>query len=173
MFRLRLSITVTGILLCAIFGPLVYTNALALTDKPSVNCSSDPKELGGIAMNSDKLDQRLIEEIRIRHEQLLTTKKAIKSIANELFNVSIELVTPLKAPTGISRQQAIKEMERQAEQIQAGVVKTLIALNVTEFERQILSNSISTQLTLDQIQTIAKIDDVKIIRLVKAEKVIF
>ncbi len=123
-------------------------------------------------MSFEKLDQRLIEEIRIRRESGLAAGKSLEEIAQEPFDVTIELVQPLSIPTGMPRQQALKEMEGQAEQAQAGVVDSLRALGVTKFERQILSNSIATTLTLDQIQEIAKQDDVKIIRLVKVEKVI-
>jgi hypothetical protein len=123
-------------------------------------------------MNFEKLDQRLAEEIRTRHESGLAEGKGLEEIAQEPFDVTIELVQPLSVPTGMSRQQALKEMEKQAEQAQAGVVDSLYALGVTEFDRLILSNSIAVTLTLEQIQEIAKRNDVKIIRLVKVEKVI-
>jgi hypothetical protein len=123
-------------------------------------------------MSFERLDQRLIEEIRTRRESGLAEGKSLEEIAQEPFDVTIELVQPLSIPTGMPRQQALKEMEQQAEQAQAGVVDSLRALGVTRFEQLILSNSIATTLTLDQIQEITKRDDVKIIRLVKVEKVI-
>ncbi len=123
-------------------------------------------------MSFEKLDQRLIEEIRVRRESGLAAGKSLEEIVQEPFDVTIELVQPLSIPTGMPRQQALKEMQRQAEQAQAGVVDSLRTLGVTQFERQILSNSIAATLTLDQIQEIAKRGDVKIIRLVKVEKVI-
>lgn len=122
-------------------------------------------------MSFEKLDQRLIEEIRTRRESELAEGKSLEEIAEELFDVTIELVQPLSIPTGIPRQQVLKEVQQQAEQAQAGVVDSLRVLGITEFERLTLSNSIAATLTLDQIQEIAKRDDVKIIRLVKVEKV--
>lgn len=123
-------------------------------------------------MSFEKLDQRLIEEIRVRRESGLAAGKSLEEIVQEPFGVTIELVQPLSIPTGMPRQQALKEMQRQAEQAQAGVVDCLRALGVTEFERLTVSNSVAATLTLDQIQEIARRDDVKIIRLVKVEKVI-
>ena len=123
-------------------------------------------------MSSEKFDQRLVEEIRIRRESGLAAGKSLEKIAQEPFDVTIELVQLLSIPTGMPRQQALKEMQRQAEHVQAGVVDCLHALGVTEFEQITLSNSVAVTLTLDQIQEMAKRDDVKIIRLVKVEKVI-
>ena len=123
-------------------------------------------------MGLEKLDERLLNEIRIRQEKGLAEGRNPEEIAQDPFDVTIELVQPLSIPTGMPRQQALEEMERQAGEAQAGVVDSLRALGVTEFERLILSNSVAVTLTVDQIQEIAKRDDVKIIRLVKVEKVI-
>ena len=123
-------------------------------------------------MSFKKLDQRLTEDIRIRRESMLATGKSLGEIEQESFDVTIELTQPLNIPMGMHRQQAFEEIERQVEQTQAGVVDYLRALGITTFKRQILSNSIAATLTLGQIQEIAKRDDVKVIRLVKVEKVI-
>lgn len=151
---------------------LSCTGPASPAGEPPVPGSPEPTPVGGTTVGLEKLDQRLIEEIRIRREIGLAAGKSLEEIAQEPFEVTIELLQPLSIPTGMPRQQALEEMERQAEQAQAGVVESLHALGVTEFERQILSNSIAATLTLDQITEIAKRDDVKIIRLVKVEKVI-
>lgn len=124
-------------------------------------------------MSFEKLDQRLIEEIRIQRESGLAAGKSLEEIAQEPFDVTIELMQSLIIPKGMPREQVLEEMGRQAEQAQAGIVDALRALGVLKFERQILSNSIAVSLTLDQIEGIAKQEDVKIIRLVKVDKVIF
>jgi hypothetical protein len=126
---------------------------------------------GGTIMSSEKLDKRLVEEIQARREGWSTSGKSQKALAREQFDVTIEFVQPPSIPTGMQRQQALEEIQRQVEQIQAGVVTTLHAWGITNFQRQILSNSIAVTLTLDQIQEIAKRDDVRIIRLVKPERV--
>ena len=123
-------------------------------------------------MNCKKLDQRLIEEIDTLRENGLAAGKSLEEIAGEPFDVTIELVQALDIPTGMPRQQALKELKQQSEQVQEGVADSLNALGIRKFERQILSNSIATTLTINQIQEIANRDDVKIIRLVKVEKVI-
>jgi len=123
-------------------------------------------------MSVEKLDQRLVEEMALRRETGLANGKGLQEIAQEPFDVTIELAASLDIPTGLSRKKALEEMEQQAEQAQAGVVDALRAMGVTEFERLILSNSISVSLTLDHIQEIAKRSDVKVIRLVKVEKVV-
>lgn len=99
-------------------------------------------------MSFEKLDQRLIEEIRTRRESELAEGKSLEEIAEELFDVTIELVQPLSIPTGIPRQQVLKEVQQQAEQAQAGVVDSLRVLGITEFERLTLSNSIAATLPL-------------------------
>ena len=123
-------------------------------------------------MGVEKLDQRLIEEMAIRRETGLAKGKSPQEIAQEPFDVTIELVGSLGVPTGLSRKKALEEMEKQADQAQAGVVDALRGMGVTEFERLILSNSIAVTLTLEQIQEIGKRSDVKVIRLVKVEKVV-
>lgn len=123
-------------------------------------------------MSFEKLDQRLIEEIRIRRESGVVEGRSLEEIAQEPFEVTIELVETLGVPSGMTREEALKEMDLQAEMVQAGVVDTLHSLGVTKLERQILSNSIVVTLTPDQIQEVTKRDDIKIIRLVKVEKVI-
>jgi hypothetical protein len=122
-------------------------------------------------MSFEKLDKRLIEEIQISKESGLVEGKTPEETGREKFNVTIELVDPLRIPSGMPRDKAIKDMEKQADQVQAGVVGTLRSLGVTDFERLVLSNSIAATLTLGQIKEIAKRDDVKIIRLVKEEDV--
>jgi hypothetical protein len=123
-------------------------------------------------MSVDKLDPRLVQEIAIRDRIGLANGKSLDEIVREPFDVTVELVQPLSMPTGMSRKRALEEMEKQAEQAQAGVTGALRAMGVTEFERLLLSNSISVTLTLDQIQEIAQRSDVKIIRLIKVEKVV-
>lgn len=135
--------------------------------------SPEPTGEGSIIMSFEKLDQRLIEEIRIQRESGLAAGKSLEEIAQEPFDVTIELMQSLIIPKGMPREQVLEEMGRQAEQAQAGIVDALRALGVLKFERQILSNSIAVSLTLDQIEGIAKQEDVKIIRLVKVDKVIF
>lgn len=122
-------------------------------------------------MSFEKLDKRLTEDIRIRRENMLATGKTSDEIAQESFYVTIELTQPPSIPIGVPRQQAFKEIEQQVRQAQADVVDHLRSLGITKFERQILSNSIAATLTLEQIQEIAKRDDVNFIRLVKVDKV--
>ncbi len=123
-------------------------------------------------MGFEKLDKRLVEEIRIRRESGLAEGKSLEEISREPFDVTIELVEPLSVPTGLPREEALEEMERQAALVQSGVIQALRSMGIKEFESQVLSNSIATTLTLDQIQEVAKREDVKIVRLVKIEKVI-
>ena len=123
-------------------------------------------------MNTDKLDGRLIEEIRIRRENGLAAGKSLDKVAQETFPVTIELTQPIDTPKGLSRQQVLKEIEKQVEQFQSGVVDNLRKIGITEYQRQILSNSISATLTLYQIQKIARRNEVGIIRLVKVDKVV-
>jgi hypothetical protein len=162
-----------GIVVC--LGLLLWlvscTDSLSPTGEPPDPGSLEPSGVGGAPLSFEKLDQRLIEEIRTRRESGLAEGKSLEEIAQEPFDVTIELVQPPSIPTGIPRQQVLKEMKQQAEQAQAGVVDSLHALGITDFERLTLSNSIATTLTLDQIQELARRDDVKIIRLVKVEKV--
>jgi hypothetical protein len=120
----------------------------------------------------EKLDERLVEEIQIRREMGVAAGRSLEEIGQEPFAVTIELVQPLSIPTTRDRQQALEELERQAEEAQAAIVESLRAMGVTELERLILSNSIATTLTFDQIKEIAKRDDLRIIRLVKVEKII-
>lgn len=122
-------------------------------------------------MNFDKLDKRLIEEIRVRRESDLIEGKTPQETERDKFVVTIELVDTLEIPSGMTRERAIREMEKRAKQAQAGVIDTLRSIGVTDFERLILSNSIATTLTIDQINEIARRSDVKNIRLVKEEEV--
>lgn len=161
-----------GVIICLCFSLWLFscTGALAPKGEQTTPGSLDSTSTGDTSMSFEKFDQRLIEEVRVRKESGLAEGKRLEEIEQEMFDVTIELVEPLSIPTGMPREDALKEMEQQAEKAQAGVEDTLRSLGVIEFERQILSNSIAVTLTLGQIQEIAKRDDVKIIRLVKAEK---
>lgn len=119
-------------------------------------------------MNIDKLDSRLINEIQYRR---IDKNISLEEMAKEKFEVSIELVESLIIPKGLSREEALENLKAQAVMAQAGVVSQLESENVTEFERQFLTNTINATLTLDQIQSIALRNDVRIIRLVKDEYV--
>lgn len=123
-------------------------------------------------MVSDKLDQRLIEEIGLRRDSGLDSGKSEEEIAQELFPVTVDLEEVLSIPKGMTRQQTMEQMERAAEESQAGVVEALQGIGVSDFERQTFSNSIATLLTIEQIEEIANRSDVKVIRLVRVEKVI-
>ena len=133
---------------------------------------SEPTNSKVTEMNWDKVDQRLLEEIRIRREQSDTETKNLQELTEAPFEISIELVQPVTVPKGVSRQQALEQIEQQVEQSQADLVEHLDTFNVTEFDRQLLSNSIVATLTLDQIGEITQRNDVKMIRLVKVEKVV-
>lgn len=158
--------------LCCLLWLLSCTSEPPATGVPTIPSSLAPNEVGGTTMDVSKLDQRLIEEIRVRRESGLAAGKSEEEIAQELYAVTIELVQSLSIPKGLTRQQTMEEMERAAEESQAGVAEALWGMGVTDFERQILSNSIATLLTIEQIEEIASRNDVKIIRLVRVEKVI-
>jgi len=124
------------------------------------------------AMISTKLDKRLLEEIQIRREIASSEGKNMSEAEQGPYSVTIELAETLSISRGGTREEDFKELERRVSASQEGLIAALQELNVDEYERQVLSNSISTTLTLDQMQEIAKRGDVKMIRLVKVEKIV-
>lgn len=116
-------------------------------------------------MYSEKLDPRLLEEIRLRSQDESAREES------QPFTVAIELVEDLPAPQSGSRKEKLAKMTQLAQQSQAALLAELKSMGVTEFESLALSNSISTELTLEQIERVASRDDVRRIRLRKIERV--
>jgi hypothetical protein len=120
-------------------------------------------------MSSKKFDKLLKDEILVIKKQ--TRDEDLEKLKELKFEVTIEVIGSYKHSSNLSRQEAREEMEHQSEQFQAGIVESLNLMGITEYDRLVLSNSIAAALTMSQIQEIAMRDEVKMIRLVKIQKV--
>ncbi len=120
---------------------------------------------------TSKLDHRLVREIQERRQRAEVKEKTTQERASDRYQVTIEFEQALSPRKGKSRTEAISNLKAQAQAHQASVVNALASMGVTDFETLPLSNSIKTSLTIGQIDEIAKHPDVKIVRLVKLEKV--
>jgi hypothetical protein len=121
---------------------------------------------------TSKMDQRLIREIQERRQRATVEGKTTQEFALERYQVTIELKRTLSPPKGKTRAEAISNLEGQAQAHQASIVNALTSMGVADFQVLLLSNSIKTSLTMEQIDKIAKHSDVKIVCLVKPERVI-
>jgi hypothetical protein len=118
-------------------------------------------------VNAQKLDQALLDEIALRRQEHSPSGELL----DELFDVEIALTEEIAMPRGLSRQQALAELERWVERSQADLVARLRELGVNHFEPLLLANAIATTLTLQQIGEISQRDDVRLIRLRRVTKV--
>lgn len=121
---------------------------------------------------TSKMDRRLIREIEERRQRASVEGKTAQEFALEEYQVTIELQQTLSPPKGMARADAISHLEGQAQAHQSSIVNVLTSMGVADFKVLPLSNSIKTSLTTEQINEIAKHPDVKIVRLVKPERVI-
>ena len=119
-----------------------------------------------------KVDHRLTIEVQERRQRARAEGKTVQELALERYQVTIELEQALSPRKGKTRAEALSNLEGQAQANQARVVNALTSVGVTDFQVLPLSNSIKTYLTMEQIDKIAKHPDVKIVRLVKPERVI-
>ncbi len=119
-----------------------------------------------------KMDRRLLEDIQKRRQRVILERRATQELVIDQYQVTIELNQMIKPLQGATREETIRDMERQAQAYQASLIDALRDIGVTEFQVLLLSNSIKTSLTTEQIDKIAKHPDVKMIRLVQPEKVI-
>ena len=118
-----------------------------------------------------KMDRRLLEEIQERSQRRIIERREIQESTAEQYQVTIELNQTISPPKGKSREETIRDMEKQAQAYQASIINALRDMGVNDFQVLLLSNSIKTNLTTEQIDKVGKHPDVKIIRLVKPEKV--
>ena len=81
--------------------------------------------------------------------------------------VLIELGEPVEVPPGGQ----IDELERRTRERQAGVVEHLSRLGVGPVSQSTLANAVGAELTAAEIAEIAERDDVRMIRLDRAEQV--
>jgi hypothetical protein len=112
-----------------------------------------------------------MEEVQERCERARAEGKTNQELAAEQYQVTIELKQILSPRKGKTRKETITDLEREAQAHRASVVNALTSMGVTNFKALPLSNSLKTDLTMEQIDKIAKHPDVKIVRLVKPEKV--
>lgn len=116
-------------------------------------------------MISRKLDRSLLAEVDLRRKSTDTSE----GLGD--FKVIIELADDLAAPDSGSRDEKLTEMKQMAERSQASLVAHLESLGVSQFESLTLSNSIATELTFEQIESVAGREDVRRIRLRRIERV--
>jgi hypothetical protein len=110
-------------------------------------------------MPSATIDPNLAEEIR---------RVQAEGDPHRRIPALIELSEPLEVPPGAQ----MAELERRARERQAGVVEHLSRLGVSSgVQRSTLANAVSVALTPEEIAEIARRDDVRVIRLDRAEQV--
>lgn len=121
-------------------------------------------------MTIGKFDKRLIEEITKRKKDIKAKKIAAKEIK---IRVMIELGKRVTVPKRKSRKEMIKTLKEKAPKLQRPVVEKLEKLGVRrgKIKQLWISNMMSAELTIEQIEKIAELEDVKIIRLEKLDKV--
>lgn len=120
---------------------------------------------------TSKVDRRLLGEIEERRQRALAAAPGPASAENR-YEITIELTRPLAPRRKGSRAETLADLESQAKVAQASLVEALSVIGVVDFRVLALSNSIKTTLTKEQIAKIAEHPDVKVVRLVKLEKVI-
>jgi hypothetical protein len=119
-----------------------------------------------------KLDRRLLDEVQVRRQRAMAAGKTAHDLASERYQVTIELAQAIRPSKGQTRAETLRELERQTHTRQDEVTNLLTSMGVTDFQALPLSNSIKTSLTIAQIDKIAEHPEVKIVRLVKPERVI-
>jgi hypothetical protein len=121
-------------------------------------------------MVSRKFDKRLMEEVKKKKDEIRAKKIATEEVK---IPVVIEHSQKLLIPKRGHREEKIKNLKRKASKLQKPIVDKLVSLGVKrkKIRQQWISNMLSTELTIEQLEEIAKLDEVKIIRLEKIEKV--
>ncbi|MBL7117401.1 MAG: S8 family serine peptidase [Candidatus Syntrophoarchaeum sp.] len=109
-----------------------------------------------------KFDKRLTEEIAKRKEEIKVRKI-----------VAIEHSQRVAVPKEGSKKEMIENLKERASKLQRPVAEKLVSMGVNQgkIKQQWISNALSAELTIEQIEKIAELDDVKIIRLEKPDKV--
>lgn len=106
-----------------------------------------------------KMDRRLLAAIRERS-------------GRGLFPVTIELRHAVRPVTDGSRANTMKKLKDRLHRHHSDVINLLTSMEVQDIQILSLSNSIKTRLTADQIEKVADHPDVKIVRLIRADKLI-
>lgn len=110
-------------------------------------------------------------------EPLRTAIKAIKSSrvdpGKEKVHVLIEHISRLDGH-GKTRQEMMNNLKEQCQRHQQGIVALLNKLGVVgSIEQDCLTNSLTIELTISQLEEVAKLKEVKIIRLLKRDVVAY
>ncbi len=119
-----------------------------------------------------KINGRLLTEIKERRQRASAMGKTVQELELERYEVTIEFKQALSPREGKTRKEAMNDLKRQARALNSRVINVLASMGVTDYQVLPLSNSIKTSITIEQIKEISKHPDVKIVRLVKPEKVL-
>lgn len=93
------------------------------------------------------------------------------SRGDEVYPVIIEFRKSVELPARMDRDQKEEFLEERAKSIVSGVVSLMESLGVSDYTQLVLSNSLSTRLSVPQLFEIVSRPEVRRIRLTKADQV--
>lgn len=115
-------------------------------------------------MGIEKFDNRLMEEVAKKKKEIETRKIAAEEV---MIPVVIEHTQRLTVPRKERKKEMISNLKEEASKIQRPLIEKLVSLGVKrgKIKQQWISNMLSAELTIEQIEKIAELDDVKMVKL--------